>query len=219
MAQHFLSVDHTVYVFGPDEPAALTVRPGDTVTFELQDVGSGQFRSDADLYDPATYDDEHDHPMTGPVEIAGAEPGDILRIDIDNIEIWDWGFILLAPEVGVLRHRIERKTKIVAIRDGMCVFNKRIRFPIHPMVGTIGVAPAKHAIRGVLPGAHGGNLDNIYITSQSTVLLPVFVPGAGLSLADLHAAMGDGECCISGVETGGRVTVTVDLIKEKTIRE
>jgi len=219
MTQHFLSAEHTIYEFDPHRPAALTVQPGDTVTFELQDVGRGQFRSGADLYDPATYDNEHDHPMTGPVAIAGAEPGDILRVDIDRIELWDWGFILLAPEHGVLRHRINRRTRIVAIQDGFCVFDERIRFPVHPMVGTIGVAPSGPAVRGVLPGAHGGNLDNRWITDHSTVLLPVSAPGAGLALADLHAAMGDGECCISGVETGGRVTVTVDLIKGKTIRQ
>lgn len=216
--RHLLSMDHTVYVFGPNYQAVLKAKPGDEVIFELQDVGSGQFRLESDLYDPATYDEEHDHPMTGPVHIEGAEPGDTLLIEIGEIKLWDWGFILLAPEFGVLRHRVRRRaTKIVPIEEGYCLFNERIRFPVRPMVGTIGVAPAGQEVRGVLPGAHGGNLDNIFITAGSKVYLPVNVPGAGLAMGDLHASMGDGECCISGIETGGRVTTVIQLIKGKMI--
>jgi amidase len=218
MTRHILTADHTIYVFSSVYEPALRARPGDEVVFELRDVGGGQFRRETDLYDPATYDNEHDHPMTGPVEIEGAEPGDILSVEIREIEPWDWGFILLAPEFGVLRHRVRRATKIVPIKDGYCLFDDRIRFPVRPMVGTIGVSPAEQEVRGVLPGTHGGNLDNIYITIGSKVYLPVNVPGAGLAMADLHASMGDGECCISGIETGGSVVTSIQLIKGKRIQ-
>jgi len=218
MAKHLLAADHTVYIFSPDSPPALTVEPGDQVVFELLDVGRGQFRTDNDLYDPATYDHEHDHPMTGPVAVASAEPGDALLVHIDDIQLWDWGFILQAPEVGVLRNRMRRRsTRVVPIRNGYCEFNAHIRFPIRAMVGTIGVAPPTGSIRGVLPGPHGGNLDNIHITTGSTVYLPVNAPGALLAMGDLHAAMGDGEICISGVETGGSVLATIHLCKGRKL--
>ena len=99
------------------------------------------------------------------------------------------------------------------VRDGWVYFSDRIKFPVRPMIGVIGTAPAGEGIATAFPGPHGGNMDNRYVTTGATVHLPVAVPGALLGLGDVHASMGDGEISMVAVEIAAEVTVRVDLAR------
>ena len=118
--------------------------------------------------------------------------------------------LLILPSVGGLW--------LCEIADGMVVFNDRIRFPVRPMVGVIGTAPPGEGIGTLHPGPHGGNMDHNDVRVGARVHLPVFVPGALLSIGDVHASMGDGEISITALEVAGEVRVRVDLEKGAALR-
>lgn len=196
-----------------EHEAVLHVAPGSSVCFETEDCFShGITRNDQVLDE--NFDFSCVNPATGPLWIDGAEPGDTLKVSIDAIELDHQGVVELFPGLGVLGHKVSSAaTRIVAVKDGVATFGS-YALPLNPMIGVIGVAPvAGESVPCGTPGAHGGNLDTVENCAGSVLHLPVFVPGAKLSLGDLHAAMGDGEVCGTGVEIRGVVTVTVDLEK------
>src|SRR5690606_34634756 len=96
-------------------------------------------------------------------------------------------------------------------------FNE-LQIPVNKMIGVIGVAPEAEGVNCGTPGAHGGNMDNKMVTEGATLYFPVFAEGALFALGDLHAAMGDGEVSVSGVEVAGEVTVTLDVVKGMSLR-
>ena len=110
-------------------------------------------------------------------------------------------------------------TKIIEIKDGFAIFSDEIKIPIRPMIGVIGVAT--RACDGLIatdtPYRHGGNMDTTDITAGTNLYLPVEAPGAMLALGDLHAVMGDGEVCVTGLEIPGKVTLEIEIIKNKKI--
>ena len=209
---HRISRDHIVYSFDRNHAPVLEVDPGDTVVMETYDARTGTVQTERDLLD-------HPHPKganpaTGPILVRGAAPGDSLAVEILEIELADQGFIGVKTGLGVLGHRVaEYVTKIVPVRAGQIVFSDTIRFPARPMVGVIGTAPAGAPVDTGRPGPHGGNMDNNDVRIGATVYLPVDVPGALFGLGDVHASMGDGEICITGIEICAEVTVRIRLIK------
>jgi amidase len=102
------------------------------------------------------------------------------------------------------------------VKDGVIKMNEKVSFPISPMLGVIGVAPASGSILTMPAGRHGGNLDNNMNKIGSTIYLPVKHSGALLGIGDMHASMGDGEICGTGVEIGGDVLIEVNIIKSIT---
>ena len=144
--------------------------------------------------------------------VEGAQTGDILKVEIIRIETADKGVMIDGPGEGVLKDIIKKpSTRIFEIGDGYVRFNDRLSFPVKPMIGVIGTAPAGKGIPTGTPGPHGGNMDCKKITEGATVYLPVNTEGALLAMGDLHAVMGDGEVGVCGVETAGRVTVKVTV--------
>ena len=111
----------------------------------------------------------------------------------------------------------EAHTKIIPIKNGFAEFNEKIRLPLTPMIGVLGVAPAEGSVHCAVPGDHGSNMDTKLIKVGSKVYLPVFVSGANLALGDLHACMGDGELSGTGIETAGRVCLQVEVIKDRKL--
>ena len=213
---HIITRDHIVYSFNRDHRPVQEVDPGDKIHFETYDARTGTILSESDLLDQP-----HPrglNPATGPVFVRGAEPGDTLRVEIQDIQLASQGFIGIKAGTGNLGHLAKHYvTKIVRIEGDTAHFDDRIRFPIRPMVGVIGTAPAEEAVPTLYPGPHGGNMDHQDVKVGSHVYLPVFVEGALFGLGDVHAAMGDGEISMLGIEISAEVTVGLELIKSESI--
>jgi amidase len=197
-----LSKKTATYTFGPDNPPAIRVAPSTTILFETEDALNGQIRSDLD----------HVNAATGPVYVEGAWPGDTLVAEILDIQVARQGCALIIPGFGFLQKEIPGPyTKVFSVEEDGCVrYGDRIRLPLRPMIGTIGVAP-QEPISTLSSGAHGGNLDTTDIKAGCQVYLPVLVEGALFGVGDVHAAMGDGEVCGTGIECGAEVTIHLDL--------
>jgi len=204
--------DGIIYSFRPDLEPVTTARSGETVEFVCQDACGGLIRSEKDTLE--SLDLDRVNGATGPVRVMGSRPGDALRVLIRGIRVAATGFQSIAPKVGVLGDEVSRpSTKIIPIRDGKAVFSKSIRLPIHPHVGTIGVAPNEGSWTTFYPGDHGGNLDTKEIAKGNAVYLPVFQPGAQLAMGDIHALMADGEVCVTGIEIAGTIRAQIDVVR------
>lgn len=203
-----LTKDHVCYKMSRDNEPAITVAPAESICIETEDCYSGNLRTEEDVFTKDMWDTVN--PATGPIYVEGAAPGGALRVDIQRIEIRDHAVMCVEHGAGALADMIEGvETHILPIVDGRLRVTKKLSLAVRPMIGVIGVAPEGDAILNGTPGEHGGNMDCAEITEGSTLYLPINVPGALLSLGDLHAVMGDGEVCICGAEVSGEVTVKV----------
>lgn len=211
-----LARDRSVYCFDKDAEPLAEIDPGSVVLFETHDARGGRLRRPDQVEEttpdftqrfPAT------NPATGPVFVRGSAPGDTVVVEVLKIELDPLGFILVKPDMGVLRGLVERPiAQMCTVKDGIIEFND-LRFPADPMVGVIAVAPAGEAMATAHIGRHGGNIDCRHIKVGTKLRLPVQVPGALVYVGDVHAAMGDGEVTGTGIEIGARVTVSIGLEK------
>lgn len=192
-------------------PAAFA-KSGDTVRFETLDCFGCQITSEDQRL--GGLDWSGINPATGPLFIEGAMPGDVLKVEILSIELDDHGVMVDGPGEGVMGGLLkDEATKILPIENGMAKFNDKLSFPLKPMIGVIGTAPAGDGVDTGTPSAHGGNMDCTRIGAGATLYLPVNIEGALLAMGDLHAVMGDGEVGVCGVEIAGMVTVRVTALK------
>jgi len=206
-----LGKENATYDFSPENPPAVHVDPGTTVLFETLDALDDQIHSDEDSANKV--DLGHVNAATGPVFVRGAKPGDTLVAEILEINPWNWGAALIIPGFGFLQNTIPGPyTKVFHYKpEGEIFFSEKLRIPLRPMIGTIGVAP-REAITTLSSGVHGGNLDTTDIRAGSKVFLPVMVEGALFGVGDVHAAMGDGEVCGTGIECGAEITIRLNLL-------
>ena len=237
MTRHHLRLDALHTVWDNALPPALTVASGDTVTLDTLDasgggvarrVASGELSARDDLRalilsdarDPL--DGPRGHPLTGPLFVDGAQPGDALRIEILDVQTAAWGWTGCRPDgIGLLDAALAAEglcahTHLWDLRAGTHAdFRPGIRVPLAPFPGVIGVAPAAPGPHPTAPPRHvGGNMDVRQLVAGSTLWLPVEVPGALLSAGDLHAAQGDGEVSGTGIETGGQLTLRVHVERD-----
>ncbi|TML84987.1 MAG: hypothetical protein E6G08_16145 [Actinobacteria bacterium] len=211
---HRISRDEVVWAFGPDLVPVLEVEPGDVVTFETNDCFTGQIRSENDLV--TEIDLGRINSATGPVAVRGAEPGDSLVAEIVDVRPIEWGVATLIPGFGQLIERVQAPlTRVFEVRDGWIRQTEKIRFPARPMVGVVGVATDGETLSNGLAGRHGGNLDNHLHGKGARIYFPVRQPGGMFAVGDMHASMGDGEICFTGVEIAGEVDVRFDVLKGK----
>src|SRR6185295_9183069 len=145
------------------------------------------------------------HILTGPVYVEGAQPGDALQVDIVSIDLpIDYGYNGCS---GFVRENCEqgKPARIIPLDRAKMIgaFAPGIVIPLHPFFGSMGVAPAPELgrVSSNPPGRHAGNLDNRELGVGSTLFIPVFAPGALFECGDGHAAQGDGEVDITGLET------------------
>lgn len=207
-----IHTDTKIHKMSKDNVPVARCGSGDIVRFETLDCFGCQIQREDQLL--GGLDWNNINPATGPLYIEGAMPGDVLKVEILEIELDDHGVMVDSPGEGVTGTAVtEETTKILPVRDGMVHFNEKLAFPIKPMIGVIGTAPAGEGIDTGTPGAHGGNMDCTRIGAGAALYLPVNTPGALLAMGDLHARMGDGEVEVCGVEIAGAVTVKVSVIK------
>lgn len=204
--------EHIHFAFDPAAVPAAYADSGDVVTFECVDAYCGQILADG--FDFSKVNMKIGNPATGPLYIKGAEPGDILRVEIRSIALAADGSMCARAGAGIY-DIVGSHSRRFPIEDGAMMFDNGIRIPIIPMVGVIGTAPASGAISTKVPGEHGGNLDIKDLGAGALLYLPVQVPGALLSMGDIHAVQGDGETVICALEMNGDITVKVDVLKNR----
>jgi len=213
----FKTIHHHHHHFGWDnslEPA-LTVEPGAELELRTIDSSGDQLNERSTAADVGVLDFERVNPVTGPIYVAGAVPGDAVEIEIVDFDESGWGWTGIIPGFGLLADEFSEPFINISRYDAKrVVFQPGIELPTRPFPGTIGLALAEAGHHSVVPPrAQGGNLDVRDLTRGTKLWLPVAVPGALLSIGDTHAAQGDGEVCGTAVETAMTVRVRVNLRK------
>jgi len=227
-------------------PPLLHLQSGDTLTLETLDASYGELARQVQagahpdvnaglsaLIIASAYPagpltgGQRGHPLTGPVFVEGAQPGDTLAVEIINVEAAGWGWTACRPHgIGLLDTVLadelgEGYTHFWDLRSGnFAEFLPGIRVPLAPFPGVVGLAPAAPGPHRTSPPRQvGGNMDIRQLVAGSTVYLPVEVRGALLSAGDLHGAQGDGEVSGTGIEMEGRLTLRVSVLKDHPISQ
>lgn len=201
-------------------PPRLTVEPGDTVAIEMADASGFQVQPDwtrEDFRDK--FDSSKVHALTGPIAINGAEAGDQLVVHFEGFEHQGWAWTSIIPGLGLLAEDFPEHHLFIWELDG----DQTRSFPgvtldLNPFAGIAGVQRAEPGeFRTRAPGPFGGNMDVRHLTAGTVLHLPVQTPGAGFLTGDCHAAQGDGEVCINGMEAPMRGRYRFDLIKQQPL--
>ena len=193
---------------------ALTVSSGDEVSLALRDGSNGQIVPTTKPIELHDLNMGHMDPLTGPIWVEGAKPGDVVMVDILDIKLAATGWSAILPGLGLLSEKFPGPYVRNWTLDGPSVdIGGGHQFALRPMLGVIGVAPAGFGqFSTVVPTNAGGNIDVKYVGAGSRLLLPVFTEGALLSLGDPHALQGDGELSGTAIECEADVTVRVELM-------
>lgn len=221
MTTHHLD-DQACHAFwDKSHPARVTIQPKDTVIFETLEASAGQITSASPSEALKTLDFEPIHPLTGPVFVEGAEPGDALEVEIISIKHKGWGWNAVIPGFGLLADEFsEPYLHHYKLEGDVCHFSDRIKIPYEPFCGVMGVAPAEAGrLDTIPPRVNGGNIDIRHLTPGAKAYFPVLTTGALFSCGDCHSAQGDGEVNGTGVESPMTVTLTFNLIKGANIPE
>lgn len=205
-------IDSQVYKFSKDNPPCYTAQPGEVLLFKTLDCFSNKITDEFVTMKDLDFSYNITNPAAGPVYIEGAQPGDVLVVDILDLQVADEGVIATDDHCGPLFEGTPYRSKKIKIEGGFARFNQ-IKFPIKPMIGVIGTAPSGDDVIDGYVGSHGGNMDNKLIGKGARLYFPVRVDGALLQIGDAHAAMGDAELCGTGIEIPAQITVKTQLIK------
>jgi acetamidase/formamidase len=218
MSHHHLPASSDLCHWGYFDPArkpALEVKSGDVVTIDCVS-GKPDFLPDpAHFHIPPELRDIHSkctpelgsHILTGPVHVEGAKPGHVLEVRIQDVRLrQDWGYNMIRPLLGALPDDFEFERKLIIPLDEARMMARLpwgLDLPLTPFFGVMGVAPPSSwgRISSTIPRAMGGNLDNKELVAGATLFLPVFQDGAMFSCGDGHGAQGDGEVCVTAIET------------------
>ncbi|MEM3727605.1 MAG: acetamidase/formamidase family protein [Candidatus Bathyarchaeia archaeon] len=205
-----------IYSFSPKHEPAEYVKPGEKIRLELEDAFGGQIKDEGMPLEELDWSKVNG--ATGPIFIEGAESGDTLVVQIEEIKVAEKGIIAVVPKHGALKDKtFKAKIKFVPIIGEYAHFERDVRVKICPMIGTIGVAPVAGEIPTGNLGRHGGNMDVKEITRGTILYLPVFADGALFAAGDLHAVQADGEVCVSAIEVSGKLTLSFDVLKGKSV--
>ena len=219
---HDLRADAFNYAWDNSFEPALEVESGDEVLLHVRDASDEQIHEDSGVEDVLNLDFTHVNPVSGPVFVRGARPGDVLEVELLEFSPQGWGWTAIIPGFGLLADeypdpwlRISR----VDPESGRIRFSDQVTLPYRPFPGTLGVAPdepGEHSI--VPPSRFGGNMDTKHLNPGVRLYLPVGVEGALFSLGDTHAAQGDGEVCGTAIETQMDVTLRLFVRRDFAVR-
>lgn len=218
--EHTLSAEPTHSRWSRALPPRLSIKPGDTVHLECQDSSGSQVRPGSSLADYLRIDRSKIHALTGPIEIEGAEPGDVLQIDVLKVAHKGWGWSSVINGLGFLKERFSEPYLFHwSLERDVTRSLRPAVVPLRPFCGVMGVASAEDGeFRTRPPGAFGGNMDVRELCTGATLYLPVFNRGALFSAGDPHAAQGDGEVCINGMECPADATLRFKIHKRRALR-
>lgn len=221
MAQtHYFPADQVHFTWDAGNAPALTVDSGDTVVVHTRDVSDNQITPESTAEVIAGLDWERVYPLAGPIAVDGAQPGDTLAVEVLDLHTQGWGWTAILPGFGLLSEDFtEPYLRIFDLTAGdVTHLREDIAIPIEPFLGTMGVCPEGASAQPVMPpGTFGGNMDTRQLTRGTTLYLPVQVPGALFSCGDAHAAQGDGEVCVTGLESPMYGALRFTLHKDRTI--
>lgn len=213
--------------FDAAQPPVVTIDSGDRITVQSVSGGPANLPGEGFHVPPELYQIHErvqrklpGHILTGPVAVRGAEPGDVLEVRILDIRLrQDWGYTFVRPLAGALPNDFPTGEQMIVALDrernvGRLPWGTEL--PLRPFFGVMGVAPppAWGMISTIQPRAHGGNLDNKELVPGTTLYLPVFAEGARLSVGDGHGVQGDGEVCVTAIETALEGTFEVIVRKD-----
>lgn len=218
-----VTADQTHNKFSSAIPPVVRVPDGSVIEVFTHEATGGQFNLESTEEAMHHVDMDKVHTITGPVYVEGAEPGDVLAVELLDLEPGDWGWTGLSPGFGFLPNEQEKtlfKTYKLNKEDNSVQFADGIRIPLKPFAGVMGVAPpTEEMLNTIPPRANGGNMDDPHLVKGVTVYFPVFVEGALFSIGDTHAVQGLGEVCGTAVECPMRIRYRLRIRKDFTISE
>jgi len=202
----------------------LTIDPGDTVVFDTRDAANLFYTKASTSEDVIRRGPFRGHPLTGPVAVRGARPGDTLVVEILDVQpALDWGWTAIRPGRGLLPEADFAKPflQIWDLSDKRHArMGSRVAVPLAPFPGVLGVALDEPGAHSTMPPRRaGGNMDIKQLVAGAMLWLPVLVEGALFSVGDAHAAQGDGEVCVTAVEMMGRVALRFGLEPGRRLAE
>lgn len=214
--QYRLTRDQTHNKWSAAIEPVLRVPSGAVLEIETEEASDGQITPESGVEAVVGLDFDPIHPLTGPVYVEGAQPGDVLKVTLHSIELGDWGWSAVAPGFGFLADEFtEPYLTTWRFEPGQTHADfAGMKVPLEPFPGVVGVAPdTTERLSTIPPRAHGGNMDDKDLTEGAVVYLPVFVPGALFSIGDAHAAQGDGEVSGTAIEAPTTIVLQLDLIQ------
>ena len=219
-ATHYFPSDEVHFTWDAGNAPVLTVDSGDTVVVHTRDVSDNQIGPDSTVDVIAGLDWDRVYPLAGPIAVNGAQPGDTLAIEVLDLHTQGWGWTAILPGLGLLADDFpDPYLRIFDLTAGDVTYLREdIAIPIEPFLGTMGVCPEGASAQPVMPpGKFGGNLDTRQLTRGTTLYLPVQVAGALFSCGDAHGAQGDGEVCVTGLESPMYGALRFTLHKDRPI--
>lgn len=198
-------------------PPVLRVPSGAVVRVRTKEATDGQLRHGSPLEDLARVEFEPIHPLSGPIAVEGAEPGDVLAVTLLDFVVEGWGWTAITPGFGFLGPEFPDpwlRTFDIPPGATSVAFDERIELELAPFAGVMGVAPSTAELLSTIPPrANGGNMDDPHLVAGTTVYFPVFVSGANFSIGDTHALQGQGEVCGTALEAPMTILLRLELLK------
>jgi acetamidase/formamidase len=219
-----LTAEQTHNKFSSAIPPVISVPTGSVIEVFTEEATDRQLNVNSTVDDLANVSFDPIHPLTGPVYVEGAAPGDVLAVTLHEIEVGDWGWTAIVPGFGFLADEFPDaylRTYELDKDQESIDYTDKIKIPIRPFPGVMGVAPATEDMLSTIPPrANGGNMDDPNIIVGTTVYFPVFVEGALFSIGDTHALQGLGEVSGTALEAPMRIVYEVNVLKgQKQISE
>jgi acetamidase/formamidase len=221
MATHHLDDKQPHAFWDNSHPARIRIKPGDTVVFETLEASANQVTPASTSEAIRTLSFDPIHPLTGPVYVEGAQPGDGLQVEIISLKHKGWGWNAVLASFGLLADDFPTPyLHHYKLGRTHCQFREDILIPYEPFCGVMGVAPREPGrLNTIPPRENAGNIDIRHLTPGTQVVFPVLVPGALFSCGDCHSAQGDGEVNGTGIETPMTVTLRFNLLKGAKVPE